>query len=92
MTETCKADMRSIRRSVTSNTIALVGSCPQYPHGAVDPIVELAALAKSRGIGLHVDCCLGSFVVPFMRKAGFDFPGACVGLVIIFADGSWQCG
>ena len=72
---TCKADVRAIRRHINSNTIAIVGSCPQYPHGAVDPITELAALAKSHDIGLHVDCCLGSFVVPFMRKAGFDFPG-----------------
>jgi len=61
-------------RAMDSNTIALVGSCPQYPHGTVDPIVELGKLALSRGCGLHVDCCLGSFVVPFMREAGFDFP------------------
>ncbi|EDQ89686.1 uncharacterized protein MONBRDRAFT_32346 [Monosiga brevicollis MX1] len=72
--KTCRARPSAMRRHIDSNTIALVGSCPQYPHGCVDPIEELAAIAKSYGIGLHVDCCLGSFVVPFMRKAGFDFP------------------
>lgn len=46
----------------------------RYPHGAVDPIAGLSALALELDVGLHVDCCLGSFLVPFMRKAGFEFP------------------
>ena len=31
-------------------------------------------LPKARCVacGLHVDCCLGGFLVPFMGKAGFD--------------------
>lgn len=68
------ADVAAMRRAADSNTIAFVGSCPQYPHGAVDPIEDLARLAKSFNAGLHVDCCLGSFLVPFMKKAGFEFP------------------
>lgn len=68
------ADLKAMRAACDSNTIALVGSCPQYPHGAVDPIEELGKLAKEYGCGMHVDCCLGSFLVPYMRKAGFEFP------------------
>lgn len=49
-------------------------SVVQYPHGCVDPIEDLAKVALKNGVGLHVDCCLGSFVVPFMKKAGFEFP------------------
>ena len=72
---TRKADVRAMARHIDSNTIAIVGSCPQYPHGAVDPIEDLAQLARKHDIGLHVDCCLGSFVVPFMRDLGYtDFP------------------
>lgn len=53
----------------------IVGSAPNFPHGIVDDIEALAKLAKYRKIGLHVDCCLGSFVVAFMEKAGFhDIP------------------
>ena len=37
-----------------------------------DPIPELAALARRYNIGLHVDCCLGSFLMPFLRRAGFS--------------------
>lgn len=37
----------------------------------MDDIVSLGAIAKKNNIGLHVDCCLGSFIVPFLEKAGF---------------------
>lgn len=29
----------------------------------MDPIVEMGELALKNGIGLHIDACLGSFVV-----------------------------
>jgi sphinganine-1-phosphate aldolase len=32
-----------VRRAITRNTVALVGSAPQFPHGTVDPIEELGA-------------------------------------------------
>ncbi|CAD6579590.1 MAG: hypothetical protein TREMPRED_002526 [Tremellales sp. Tagirdzhanova-0007] len=45
-----------------------------------DPIPALGKLAKRHNIGLHVDCCLGSFLMPFLERAGlgdgmekFDF-------------------
>lgn len=63
----------AIKRAINENTIFVIGSCPQYPHGSVDPIADIAAVAKAAGVGMHVDCCLGSYVVPFMREAGFDF-------------------
>lgn len=37
-----------------------------------DPIPALGKLAKKANIGLHVDCCLGSFIMPFLNKAGFE--------------------
>lgn len=37
----------------------------------MDDIVALGRLAKKYKIGLHVDCCLGSFIVPFLNQAGF---------------------
>ena len=30
-----------------------------------------SALVAGYNIGLHVDCCLGSFTVPFLEQAGF---------------------
>ena len=66
--------MTQVRRLVDSNTIALVGSAPQYAHGTIDPIPALSDLALQLGIGLHVDCCLGGFLLPFMERAGFTVP------------------
>jgi hypothetical protein len=37
----------------------------------IDDIPTLAAIAKRHNIGMHVDCCLGSFLVPFLEEAGF---------------------
>ncbi|PVV00585.1 hypothetical protein BB560_005031 [Smittium megazygosporum] len=56
---------------VDEKTGRLVGSAVNYPHGAMDDIVGLANLAKYYDIGMHVDCCLGSFVIAFMEDAGF---------------------
>lgn len=72
--QTRAADVAAMIRAADSNTVAFVGSAPQYPHGCVDPIPELAVAARQRGCGLHVDCCLGSFLVPFMKECGFEFP------------------
>lgn len=86
---TCQANVRAMRRAIDGNTIALFASCPQYPHGCVDPIAELAAIALKRNIGMHVDCCLGSFLVCFMKKAGFQFPAfdfSVPGVTSISAD------
>ena len=49
-----------------------MGSCINFPDGNQDDIVGLGRLAKKYNIGLHVDCCLGSFIVPFVEKAGFS--------------------
>jgi len=52
----------------------LVGSVPQYPHGVCDDIPAIAKLAKKYNIGLHVDCCLGGFINPFVKELGYDIP------------------
>ncbi|KAK3387203.1 pyridoxal phosphate-dependent transferase [Podospora didyma] len=67
-----QADMRRVSRLVNSNTILLVGSAPNFPHGIIDDISALSKLALKRRLPLHVDCCLGSFLVPFLEKAGFE--------------------
>lgn len=66
-----KCNVKAMSRAISSSTIVLVGSGPSYPHGIIDPIEEIAALARKKGIFVHVDCCLGGFVLPFMDDAGF---------------------
>ncbi|KAJ3332913.1 hypothetical protein HDU76_012650 [Blyttiomyces sp. JEL0837] len=71
---TGKVDIAKMSRAITSNTILIAGSSPNFPHGIIDDIPALAKLAKKHNIGLHVDACLGGFLVPFMEKAGFPLP------------------
>ena len=68
---TCKVDMKLVQRMINKNTVMLVGSAPNFPHGIIDDIPALGKLARKHNIGLHVDCCLGSFLVPFLAQAGF---------------------
>ncbi|RSH94860.1 hypothetical protein EHS25_004666 [Saitozyma podzolica] len=69
---TRQADVRRMARAINANTMMIVGSAPNFPDGAIDPIPQLGALAKRHNIGLHVDCCLGSFIMPFLDRAGLN--------------------
>ncbi len=69
-----RADVPSLKRALTPRTVVLVGSAPCFPHGVIDPIAELASLAREQGLGLHVDACLGGFVLPWARRLGYRVP------------------
>ncbi|MFQ5676532.1 MAG: aminotransferase class V-fold PLP-dependent enzyme, partial [bacterium] len=71
---TYKADVAATRKAISKNTVAIVGSAPSFPHGMIDPIEELAALAREKNIGFHTDACLGGFVLPWAEKLGHDIP------------------
>ena len=68
------ADVDAMARRIGRDTIAVVGSAPCYPSGTVDPIEKLAALAEQRGIGCHVDACVGGYFLPFVEKLGYPVP------------------
>ncbi|WP_457551212.1 aminotransferase class V-fold PLP-dependent enzyme [Desulfobacula sp.] len=69
-----QADISQVKKAVNKNTIAIIGSAPSFPHGTIDPIEEMSAIALEHGIGFHTDACLGGFVLPFVEKLGFDVP------------------
>ncbi len=69
-----RADVGAMEKLIGPNTVLLAGSAPPYPHGVVDPIEDIAALAKRRGLLCHVDACLGGFILPFARKLGREVP------------------
>ena len=72
--QTFRADVAAVRAAITGNTILVVGSAPSYAHGVIDPIAELAALAKERKIPFHCDCCMGGFLLPYFRRLGESVP------------------
>jgi len=69
-----RADVAALAASIDDRTAVVVASAPSFPHGAVDPVAEIAALARERGIGCHVDACLGGFVLPWAEKLGYPVP------------------
>jgi sphinganine-1-phosphate aldolase len=72
---TYEVDVEQIRGAIGPNTIMMYASAPNYPHGIIDNVPEMSKIAKQYSIGLHVDCCLGGFVLPFAKKAGFNLRG-----------------
>jgi sphinganine-1-phosphate aldolase len=69
-----EADIEAMRAKINSNTVALAGTAGTYPHGVVDPISKLSELALEYNLGLHVDGCLGGFILPWVEKLGYDVP------------------
>lgn len=64
-----KVDIRKVKSLINSNTVLLVGSAPNYPHGIIDDIALLSDLAVRYNIPLHVDACLGLFIVTFLERS-----------------------
>ena len=69
-----RADVKAARSLVTEQTCVIVASAFSYPHGIIDPVPELAAIAQEHGCGCHVDACIGGFVLPFMEQLGHEVP------------------
>jgi sphinganine-1-phosphate aldolase len=73
-----RVDPDAMRRLINRNTVMLAASAPQYPHGVLDPIEDIGALALAKGLPLHIDACIGGFMLPWVERLGhplrpFDF-------------------
>lgn len=69
-----RADVRRLPRLCNRNTVMILGSAPGYPHGTIDPIEMMGKIAHRRRIPLHVDACVGGFILPFMAMNGRELP------------------
>jgi glutamate/tyrosine decarboxylase-like PLP-dependent enzyme len=84
-----RADVRAMRRAVSAQTALIVCSAPSYAHGVIDPVPEIAALAREKNLLCHVDACVGGFLLPFYRRLGLhaaDFDFAVPGVTSISMD------
>lgn len=70
VTDSWTADLDRMAAVIGPDTALVVASAPQYPHGVVDPVAEIAALAAEVGAHFHVDACMGGFVLPFAEMLG----------------------
>jgi len=69
-----KVRPEAMAAAITPDTALIVGSACQYAHGVIDPIADLGALAQDRGVLLHVDGCIGGWLLPFLRRLGEPVP------------------
>lgn len=89
----CEMLVDKVAEQITENTIMVYSSAPNYPHGVIDPIGALSDLVmsqpKGKPIGLHVDCCLGGFFLPFAKNIRDDIPDfdfTCPGVTAMSCD------
>ncbi|PXY22366.1 pyridoxal phosphate-dependent decarboxylase family protein [Prauserella muralis] len=71
---TFRADPAAMAAAMDEHTVLVVASAPSYAHGVVDPVGEIAAAAAERGVRMHVDACIGGWVLPYLRQLGVDVP------------------
>lgn len=74
LTADLRTDASQLEGMINANTAMILGSAPEYPHGTIDPIPFMAEIAERRGIPMHVDACVGGFILPFMELNGRDIP------------------
>ena len=75
VTEDGKADPVAMEAAITPHTIILAASAPCFPYGVVDPVKELGNIALRHKLLLHVDACMGGFMLPFLEDLGYQVPG-----------------
>ena len=68
---TQRVNLKKMKSMINSSTCMLLGSAPQFPHGSIDDIEGIAELGLQYDIPVHVDACLGGFLIPFMKDAGY---------------------
>ncbi len=76
--ETTTVDAEVMAERIDENTIAIVGSACNYGYGTIDPIPALSEVAERFDVGLHVDGCLGGFILPFGEELGTEVTGGTI--------------
>lgn len=72
--ERLHADVSRLPGLLNRNTVMVLGSAPEYPHGSIDPIEAMGEITAKLGVPLHVDACVGGFILPFMEMNGRALP------------------
>jgi sphinganine-1-phosphate aldolase len=67
-------DLKKLKKMINRNTVMILRSAPEHPHGTIDPIEAIGKIAQQHNIPLHVDACVGGFILPFMEMNGEDIP------------------
>lgn len=69
-----RVDVNAVEKLINKNTIMILAGAPEYPHGMIDPVKELSEVALRHKIPLHVDACVGGYILPFIENSGIKLP------------------
>lgn len=67
-------DMAHFESLIDNNTIMILGSAPAYPHGLIDPLQAINDLAEKHQVWMHVDACVGGYILPFLEQLEEPIP------------------
>jgi len=87
--QTFRAIPAEIEKAITPSTALIVTSAVSYAHGVIDPIAEIGPIAQKHNVLLHVDNCIGGFILQYFRRLGEpipDFDFAVPGVTSISID------
>jgi glutamate/tyrosine decarboxylase-like PLP-dependent enzyme len=82
----CRADVGAVTDLLDERTALVVVSAPSYPHGVLDPVGEVAALAAAAGVPCHVDACIGGWILPFLDDVPEPFDLSVPGVTSLSVD------
>ncbi len=82
----CRADTAAVAGLLDERTALVVVSAPSYPHGVLDPVGEVAALAAAAGVLCHVDACIGGWILPFLDDVPEPFDLSVPGVTSLSVD------
>jgi glutamate/tyrosine decarboxylase-like PLP-dependent enzyme len=83
---TCRALPVAVAETIDERTALVVVSAPSYPHGVLDPVREIAALAAAAGVPCHVDACIGGWILPFLEDVPEPFDLTVPGVTSLSVD------
>lgn len=84
--ETYRIDLGRLRRAMTADTILIYASAPSFPQGVVDDVEGASRIARAAGVGCHVDCCLGGYILPFLDRPDVKFDFGLPGVTSMSVD------
>jgi glutamate/tyrosine decarboxylase-like PLP-dependent enzyme len=83
---TCRALPAAVAAALDERAALVVVSAPSYPHGVLDPVGEIAALAAEAGVPCHVDACIGGWILPFLDDVPEPFDLTVPGVTSLSVD------
>ncbi|KAF7388571.1 hypothetical protein HZH68_012513 [Vespula germanica] len=64
----------AMEKAINKNTVMLVASTPNFPYGTMDNVEAVSKLGLRYNVPVHVDACLGGFLICFMSDVGYKIP------------------